>query len=132
VIIMTDSGGLQEEAAALQKPVLVLRDNTERKEGVQAGIAKVVGAKNVTYIVEEAVRLLNNVNGAYDAMSIKTSIYGNGTAAKQIVDVLLNSQVDVDSQVDELVVQVPALTTQSVEAEAGWSWWKEVLLFFDP
>lgn len=87
---MTDSGGIQEEAAALQKPVLVLREKTERVEGVKAGIAKVLGSKNVSFIVEETSKLLNNIDGSYDRMSKKTDCYGNGTAAIQIVNILLN------------------------------------------
>jgi UDP-N-acetylglucosamine 2-epimerase (non-hydrolysing) len=90
LIIMTDSGGIQEEAAALQKPVLVLREKTERVEGVKAGIAKVLGSKNVSFIVEETSKLLNNIDGSYDRMSKKTDCYGNGTAAIQIVNILLN------------------------------------------
>ena len=88
VLIMTDSGGLQEEASALQRPVLVLREKSERMESVDAGIAQVVGTTSVDRIVDAASLLLQNIGGRYDDMSKPTFPYGNGTAAKQIVAIV--------------------------------------------
>jgi len=88
VLIMTDSGGLQEEASALQRPVLVLREKSERMESVDAGIAQVVGTTSVDRIVDAASLLLQNIDGKYDKMSTPTFPYGNGTAAKQIVAIV--------------------------------------------
>ena len=85
-IVLTDSGGVQEEAPALSKPVLVLRDKTERPEGVEAGCARLVGV-NPDIIVREATRLLDDA-GAYAAMTHGGSPYGDGRAAERIADVL--------------------------------------------
>ena len=81
-LILTDSGGVQEEAPGLGKPVLVLRKTTERPEGVHAGAAKLVGTDKET-IVREASRLLSEPE-AYAAMSHTVSPYGDGTSARQI------------------------------------------------
>lgn len=86
-LVLTDSGGLQEEAAGLGKPVLVLREMTERPEGVEAGIAYLVGT-NREQIVQTAQRLLDNPND-YDAMAIPRALYGDGQAAPRIVTALL-------------------------------------------
>lgn len=88
-IILTDSGGVQEEAPAFGKPVLVLRDTTERPEGVEAGAAKLVGTSE-ELIYTEAVNLMDNV-GAYDAMAHAISPYGDGRAAKRIRWAVLNA-----------------------------------------
>ena len=85
-LILTDSGGIQEEAPSLGKPVLVMRDVTERPEAVDAGTVKLVGA-NATTIVTECERLLDDA-GAYDAMSRAHNPYGDGNAAKRIVEAL--------------------------------------------
>jgi UDP-N-acetylglucosamine 2-epimerase (non-hydrolysing) len=82
-LILTDSGGIQEEAPSLGKPVLVLRKTTERPEGVHAGVAKLVGTDQ-SVIVSEASRLLSD-SGAYRAMSQVASPYGDGRAAERIV-----------------------------------------------
>ncbi len=82
-IILTDSGGIQEEAPALKIPVLVLRKLTERPEAFQAGIAKVVGTDR-DKIFHEASRLLNDVS-AYQAMTSGNNPYGDGHAADRIV-----------------------------------------------
>ncbi len=85
-IILTDSGGVQEEAPALGKPVLVLRDETERPEAVDQGVVKLVGP-NYESIVQEAQRLLDD-DVAYRAMARGVSPYGDGHAAERIVSVL--------------------------------------------
>ena len=86
-IILTDSGGIQEEAPALGKPVLVMRDVTERIEGIDAGTAKLVGTdKDV--IVTNLQALLSNTDGIYDKMAKAVNPYGDGTTSKQIIDIL--------------------------------------------
>lgn len=86
-LVLTDSGGLQEEAPALGKPVLVMRDETERPEAVEVGAAKLVGL-NASKIFHETSVLLNDPI-SYNAMAIGVSPYGDGTAAVQTVDALL-------------------------------------------
>jgi UDP-N-acetylglucosamine 2-epimerase (non-hydrolysing) len=81
-IILTDSGGIQEEAPSLGKPVLVMRDTTERPEAVEAGTASLVGA-NSEKIISGVSKLLDDSN-AYEAMSKSTNPYGDGRAALQI------------------------------------------------
>jgi UDP-N-acetylglucosamine 2-epimerase (non-hydrolysing) len=82
-LVLTDSGGVQEEAPSLGKPVLVMRDSTERPEGVEAGTARLVGAAE-TSIVENAIRLLDD-SSAYEAMANAVNPYGDGHAAERIV-----------------------------------------------
>ena len=82
--IITDSGGVQEEAPSLGKPVLVMRDTTERPEALEAGTVKLVGT-DTQLIVQEAERLLNN-SEAYHTMSKAHNPYGNGNACQKIVD----------------------------------------------
>ena len=82
-VILTDSGGIQEEAPALGKPVLVLRDQTERPEAVAAGVALLVGTDTQT-IVRETGRLLTDP-AHYRAMARGSSPYGDGHAAERIV-----------------------------------------------
>lgn len=84
--IMTDSGGVQEEAPSLGKPVLVLRDTTERPEGVKAGTLKLVGTE-VDKVKEEMTRLLEN-QVAYEAMASAKNPYGDGHASDRIMDAL--------------------------------------------
>ena len=85
-MILTDSGGIQEEAPSLGKPVLVMRDTTERPEGIKAGTLKLVGTdENVIY---ENFKLLLENNDAYDAMSKASNPYGDGFACKRIADIL--------------------------------------------
>jgi UDP-N-acetylglucosamine 2-epimerase (non-hydrolysing) len=86
-IVLTDSGGIQEEAPALGKPVLVMRQETERPEAVEAGTVKLVGP-DAEAIVREAERLLHN-GDAYQQMANAVSPYGDGHAAQRIVRVLL-------------------------------------------
>ncbi|MEM8946732.1 MAG: UDP-N-acetylglucosamine 2-epimerase (non-hydrolyzing) [Planctomycetota bacterium] len=83
-LILTDSGGVQEEAPSLGKPVLVMRNTTERPEGVEAGTVKLVGAQ-AERIVESATLLLTDEN-AYQAMANVANPYGDGQAAARIVD----------------------------------------------
>jgi UDP-N-acetylglucosamine 2-epimerase (non-hydrolysing) len=85
-IVLTDSGGIQEEAPSLGKPVLVMRDTTERPEGVAAGTARLVGA-DAAVIVEETARLLDDP-AAYAAMALAHNPYGDGTASRQIAALL--------------------------------------------
>lgn len=85
--ILTDSGGIQEEAPALGKPVLVMRDTTERPEGVNAGTLKLVGTQEET-IYNEFCTLLDDYE-AYTMMANAQNPYGDGTACIQIADVLM-------------------------------------------
>ena len=85
-LVLTDSGGVQEEAPSLGKPVLVMRDTTERPEGVSAGTALLVGPR-ADRIVDETRRLLED-RQAYDAMANAVNPYGDGRAAERIVEAL--------------------------------------------
>lgn len=87
-LILSDSGGVQEEAPSLGKPVLVLRRTTERPEGVAAGSAKLVGTDPDT-IISEAGALLNDAN-RYDQMARTNNPYGDGKAAMRIADIVLS------------------------------------------
>ena len=88
-LILTDSGGIQEEAPSLGKPVLVMRDTTERPEGVAAGTLKLVGTNEET-IYQEMNRLLTDPE-AYNAMSRASNPYGDGFASRRIADILENT-----------------------------------------
>ena len=87
-IILTDSGGVQEEAPSLGKPVLVMRDTTERPEAVDAGTVKLVGT-DADLIVRETSKLLDD-QAAYDAMSRAHNPYGDGFASQRIRDAVLS------------------------------------------
>jgi len=89
-LILTDSGGVQEEAPAFGKPILVLRSTTERPEGIEAGAAKLVGA-DTERIVAEATRLLTDAE-AYAQMARAVNPYGDGHAAERIRDILWQEQ----------------------------------------
>lgn len=86
-IILTDSGGIQEEAPSLGKPVLVLRDTTERPEGIEAGTLKLVGTDEET-IYKETKELLENKE-SYKKMSMASNPYGDGLASVRIVDAII-------------------------------------------
>jgi UDP-N-acetylglucosamine 2-epimerase (non-hydrolysing) len=86
-LVLTDSGGIQEEAPALGKPVLVMRDVTERVEGIRSGSAKLVGT-NQTIIVSEVIELLTD-RERYREMSCKRNPYGDGTASAKILNTIL-------------------------------------------
>lgn len=88
-LILTDSGGIQEEAPALGKPVLVMRDTTERPEGIAAGTLRLVGTEEET-IYNEFKRLLTDEE-AYRAMSVAANPYGDGHACERIADILLKN-----------------------------------------
>ena len=85
-LILTDSGGIQEEAPSLGKPVLVMRDTTERPEGIAAGTLKLVGTEEET-IYREFSRLLSD-NDEYEKMSKASNPYGDGFACRRIADIL--------------------------------------------
>ena len=91
-IIMTDSGGIQEEAPSLGKPVLVLRDTTERPEGIDAGTLKLVGTDEET-IYKEAKKLLTDKK-AYEKMSQASNPYGDGHASERIADAIIEKFSD--------------------------------------
>jgi UDP-N-acetylglucosamine 2-epimerase (non-hydrolysing) len=86
--VLTDSGGLQEEAPTLGKPVLVMRRETERPEGLAAGTLRLVGA-DPAEIVAWSRRLLEDTGGVYSAMAHASNPYGDGHAAERIVAWLL-------------------------------------------
>jgi UDP-N-acetylglucosamine 2-epimerase (non-hydrolysing) len=90
-LILTDSGGIQEEAPGLDKPVLVLRAKTERPEGVEAGVVRLVGTNQVK-IVNEVSRLLDNAS-EYQRMVQNVNPYGDGRAAERMVKSLLGETV---------------------------------------
>ena len=85
-LILTDSGGIQEEAPSLGKPVLVMRDTTERPEGIKAGTLKLVGTDE--QVIYENFKLLLENEEAYRAMSTASNPYGDGFACKRIADIL--------------------------------------------
>ena len=85
-LIMTDSGGIQEEAPSLGKPVLVMRDTTERPEGIKAGTLKLVGTDEE--VIYQNFKQLLEDEEAYRAMSTASNPYGDGFACKRIADIL--------------------------------------------
>ena len=90
-IVLTDSGGIQEEAPSLGKPVLVMRDTTERPEALTAGTVKLVGT-NFDRIVGEVSTLLDNP-AEYVKMSQAVNPYGDGKACERIINILKNKSV---------------------------------------
>lgn len=95
-LVLTDSGGLQEEAPTFGVPVLVLRDETERPEAIEAGCAWLIGAERAN-IVQQVTRLSHDA-AAYTRMSRATNPFGDGTASAQIVDVLAHGLAPVPAQ----------------------------------
>jgi UDP-N-acetylglucosamine 2-epimerase (non-hydrolysing) len=87
-LILTDSGGIQEEAPSLKKPVLVMRDATERGEGIEIGVSKLVGAK-FENIVKETMFLFDDKE-IYNSMTTGINPYGDGAAAKKIIPVIID------------------------------------------
>ena len=85
-LILTDSGGIQEEAPSLNKPTLVMRDCTERPEGIDAGVVRLVGTEPQN-IISGVAELLDDTD-AYEAMSSAVNPYGDGTASEQIAQIL--------------------------------------------
>jgi len=85
-LVLTDSGGIQEEAPSLGKPVLVMRKTTERPEGVKAGVAKVIGTSSEV-IFSETMQLIKNPN-SYQSMSKNANPYGDGKASQKICSIL--------------------------------------------
>lgn len=91
-IVLTDSGGIQEEAPGLGKPVLVMRDTTERPEALESGTVRLVGT-NYKKIMDEVSALLDSAE-AYNAMSKAVNPYGDGQACRRIADVLAGKSTD--------------------------------------
>lgn len=87
-LIMTDSGGIQEEAPSLGKPVLVLRETTERPEGIEAGTAKLIGSN--PKVIEEEVEKLLLLEKEYQKMAKKSNPYGDGKASERIYQAIMN------------------------------------------
>lgn len=85
-LILTDSGGIQEEAPSLGKPVLVMRDTTERPEGIAAGTLKLVGTEEA--VIYENFKLLLENQEEYEKMSTASNPYGDGFASQRIADIL--------------------------------------------
>ncbi|MBE6708459.1 MAG: UDP-N-acetylglucosamine 2-epimerase (non-hydrolyzing), partial [Ruminococcaceae bacterium] len=85
-MILTDSGGIQEEAPSLGKPVLVMRDTTERPEGIDAGTLRLVGTDES--VIYDNFKLLLENEDAYNAMAHASNPYGDGLACKRIADIL--------------------------------------------
>lgn len=92
-MILTDSGGIQEEAPSLGKPVLVMRDTTERPEGVKAGTLKLVGTDE--QVIYENFKLLLENKEVYESMSKASNPYGDGFACKRIADILEKGKTDI-------------------------------------
>ena len=90
-LILTDSGGIQEEAPSLGKPVLVMRDTTERPEGIQAGTLKLVGTEE-EYIYHSFKELITNPE-AYNRMSNANNPYGDGFASQKIADIIIEKLI---------------------------------------
>ncbi len=89
-LLLTDSGGIQEEGPSLRKPVLVMREVTERPEGIEAGVSRLVGTDRRRIV--ETVHTLLTDRAAYEAMATGINPYGDGTASRKISDILLESR----------------------------------------
>jgi UDP-N-acetylglucosamine 2-epimerase len=106
-LVLTDSGGIQEEAPALRIPVLVMRDTTERPEGIQEGVVRLVGTTRVG-IVSETAKILRSPD-LHRAMTTGSSPYGDGHAAERIVSIVLN-RLGKSSPTPRCQVGQPSLT----------------------
>ena len=91
-LILTDSGGIQEEAPSLGKPVLVMRDTTERPEGIKAGTLKLVGTEEDT--IYSTFKLLLENKEEYEKMSHASNPYGDGRTSERIADILEGKEVN--------------------------------------
>lgn len=91
-MILTDSGGIQEEAPSLGKPVLVMRDTTERPEGIAAGTLKLVGTDEQT--IYDNFKILLENKAEYEKMSRAANPYGDGHACERIADILEYGHTD--------------------------------------
>ncbi len=91
-LILTDSGGIQEEAPSLGKPVLVMRDTTERPEGIKAGTLKLVGTDE--QVIYDSFKLLLENREVYDGMASASNPYGDGFACRRIADILSDSPAE--------------------------------------
>jgi UDP-N-acetylglucosamine 2-epimerase (non-hydrolysing) len=121
-LLLTDSGGLQEEAPSLRVPVLVLRDVTERPEGVAAGVVRVVGTDREA-IVEAASRLLDDPE-EHRRMATGINPYGDGRASQRIVETLLRDQMTAQRRISDRTdapVGMRAPCVHSVEASPAQS-----------
>lgn len=85
-LILTDSGGIQEEAPSMGKPVLLMRENTERPEAVASGVVKLVGTD--TKKIVDSVNILLKNDSMYKKMSSSTNPYGDGNASKRICNII--------------------------------------------
>lgn len=101
-LILTDSGGIQEEAPSLGKPVLVMRDTTERPEGIKAGTLKLVGTKEGT--IYKTFKLLLEDKEEYEKMSHASNPYGDGFACKRIADIIENNIINEENDLALLEV----------------------------
>jgi UDP-N-acetylglucosamine 2-epimerase (non-hydrolysing) len=90
-LILTDSGGIQEEAPSLGKPVLVMRDTTERPEGIAAGTLKLVGTDEE--VIYKTFKLLLDDREEYEKMSLASNPYGDGFASRRIADIIEYGEV---------------------------------------
>jgi len=88
-LIITDSGGIQEEAPSFKVPVLVMRESTERQESVEAGAAKLIGT-DPEKLINEASALLDS-QSAREAMQVETNPFGDGLSSDRICEILLNA-----------------------------------------
>ena len=98
-LVITDSGGIQEEAPSFGKPVLVTRDTTERPEALAAGTVKLIGTNHAA-LVREAAHLLDD-NAAYQRMAYAHNPYGDGQAAARILDAIANASANASSEKSE-------------------------------
>lgn len=115
-IVLTDSGGVQEEAPSLGRPVLVMRENTERPEAVAAGTVRLIGTDEAR-IVDEVSRLMTS-QASYDAMSKAQNPYGDGKAAARTV-AAIEQLLGLGQRIEDFSVDRPAPRTVNVEGSAS-------------